>query len=113
MVRAANLFAAASIALLIVGLVLSNFIEKTQAMSVRWPGSNTGYVIDFQVPCYGLAGLFAIFACSYALGQYPISQGRNGLQVAKDIVSPCTIHEYISANLGRDAHLRAVGRLRE
>lgn len=73
MIRATNVFAAASIALLVLGLVLSNFIEKTQAMTVGWPGSNTRYAIGFQVPCYGLAGLFAIFACSYALGRIQLS----------------------------------------
>jgi hypothetical protein len=74
MVRAVNLFAAASVALLIVGLVLSNFFEKTQQMSVRWPGSHTGYGIGCQVPCYGLAGLFAFLACFYALGWIRLSE---------------------------------------
>jgi len=37
-------------------------------MSLRWPGSHSGYIIGTHVPCYGLAGLFAIFACSYAVG---------------------------------------------
>jgi hypothetical protein len=74
MVRAVNLFAAASVALLIVGLVLSNFFEKTQLMSVRWPGSHSGYIIGCNVPCYGLAGLFAIFACFYALGWIRLSE---------------------------------------
>jgi hypothetical protein len=68
MVRATNLFAAASVALLVSGLVLSNFFEKAAKMSVWWPGSHTGYIIGCQVPCYGLAGLFAIFACFYAVG---------------------------------------------
>ena len=73
MIRATNVFAAASVGLLVLGLVLSNFIGKTQVMSVRWPSSNTGYVIGFQVPCYGLAGEFAIFACAYALGWIRLS----------------------------------------
>ncbi|MGA7317308.1 MAG: hypothetical protein WBX22_25425 [Silvibacterium sp.] len=67
MVRAANLFAAASVTLLIVGLVLSNLVKKPQHMSVIWPGSHTGYIIGCEVPCYGLAGLFAVFAFSYTL----------------------------------------------
>jgi hypothetical protein len=67
MVRATNLFAAASATLLILGLVLSNFLATREGMSVSWPGSSTGYIIGYHVPCYGLAGLFAIFACLYAL----------------------------------------------
>lgn len=74
MARASNLFAAASFTLLIVGLVLSNFSKKSQ-MSVSWPGSHTGYIIGYQVPCYGLPGLFAIFACSYALRWIRLSEG--------------------------------------
>jgi hypothetical protein len=66
MVRATNLFAAASATLLILGLILSNFFP-TRGMSVWWPGSSMGRIIGFQIPCYGLAGLFAIFAFSYAL----------------------------------------------
>jgi len=73
MIRATNAFAAASVALLVLGLVLANFIDKTKGMFVRWPGSSTSYGIGFQVPCYGLAGLFAIFACSYALGRIQLS----------------------------------------
>ena len=74
MVRTSTLFAAASGALLIVGLVLSNFFGKTQLMYLRWPGSPTGYIIGSHVPCYGLAGLFAIFACSYAVGWFRMSE---------------------------------------
>ena len=73
MIRATNVFAAASVALLVLGLALSNVFAKTQGMSVRWPGSNMGYVIGYQVPCYGLAGLFAICACFYAWGFIQLS----------------------------------------
>ena len=73
MVRATNLFAAASVTLLILGLVLSNFLA-TQHMSVRWPGSSTRHIIGYHVPCYGLAGLFAIFAFSYALHWIRLNQ---------------------------------------
>lgn len=73
MVRATNLFAAASATLLILGLILSNFVSK-RGMSITWPGSNTLHVIGLHVPCYGLAGLFAIFAFSYALRWIPANQ---------------------------------------
>ena len=43
-------------------------------MGVKWPGSHMGYIIGLQVPFYGLAGLFAIFACSYALGWLRLSE---------------------------------------
>ena len=78
MVRATNLFAAASVALLIGGLVLANFSAKTTAFSVGWPGSQMRYGIDYHVPCYGLAGLFAIFACFYALGRIRLGEGFIG-----------------------------------
>jgi hypothetical protein len=72
MVRAGNLFAAASIVLLVFGLVLSNFFEKTSSMTVTLPSST--YAVGYQVPCYGLAGLFAIFACFYALNWIRLSE---------------------------------------
>ena len=80
MVRASatNLFAAASVALLIGGLVLSNFFEKEANMSVSWPGAHAGYIIGCQVPCYGLAGMFAIFACSYAVGWLRLGEATIG-----------------------------------
>lgn len=74
MVRTANLFAVASTVLLISGLVLGTLFEKTQSMAVTWPGSHTRYAVGYQVPCFGLAGLFAIFACSYALHWIPLSK---------------------------------------
>lgn len=74
MVRATNLFAAASVALLISGLVLANFFAKTTAMAIRWPGSQTAYGIGYHVPCYGLAGLFAVFACFYAVGRIQLGE---------------------------------------
>lgn len=74
MVRATNLFAAASATLLILGLILSNLLAARQRMKVSWPGSSTGYIIGFHVPCYGLAGLFAIFAFSYALRWIRVNQ---------------------------------------
>ena len=43
-------------------------------MSLRWPGSHSGYIIGTHVPCYGLAGLFAIFACFYGIGWIPLSK---------------------------------------
>jgi hypothetical protein len=78
MVRATNLFAVASVALLVSGLVLSNFFEKAANMSVRWPGSHTGYIIGCQVPCYGLAALFAIFGCFYAVGWIRLGEALAG-----------------------------------
>lgn len=78
MVRATNLFAAASATLLILGLVLSNFLANRQAMSVRWPGSHMGHVIGYHVPCYGMAALFAIFACSYSLHWIRVNQAIMG-----------------------------------
>ncbi|HKO11024.1 MAG TPA: hypothetical protein VJV22_03590 [Acidobacteriaceae bacterium] len=65
MIRAENLFAGAAITLLILGLVLPNILKTTQHMTVTWPGST--FMIGYQVPCFGLAALFAAFACSYAL----------------------------------------------
>ena len=67
MLRVANLFAAASAALLILGLLLSHSLKARQMMSLHWPGSNTTYLIGCHVPCYGFAGMFAIFACTYAM----------------------------------------------
>jgi hypothetical protein len=67
MIRAVNLFAAASATLLILGLILSNFFETRELMSVSWPRSHAGYIIGCHVPCYGLAGLFAVFAFLHAL----------------------------------------------
>ena len=78
MVRAANLFVAASVTLLIVGLVLSNSFKKPPLMSVSWPGSHTGYIIGCEVPCYGLAALFAVFACSYAVRWIRLSDATAG-----------------------------------
>ena len=78
MVRTANLFAGASVALLVSGLVLSIFFEKATPLSVRWPGSHTGYIIGCQVPCYGLAGLFAIFGCFYAVGWIRLGEALAG-----------------------------------
>lgn len=74
MVRAANLFATASVTLLIAGLILSNCFEKPRLMSMHLPGSYTAYAIGCEVPCYGIAGLFAVFACSHALGWIRLSE---------------------------------------
>jgi len=74
MSRAANLFAGASAALVILGLLLSKFFATRQLMSVTWPGSKATHVIGCEVPCYGLAGLFALFACAYALSWIRLSE---------------------------------------
>ena len=78
MLRAANLFAAASVTLLILGLLLSNAFKKPQLMSLTWPGSHTGYIIGCEVPCYGMAALFAVFACSYAVRWIRLSDAMVG-----------------------------------
>ena len=74
MARAANLFASASVTLLIAGLILSNCFSRPRLMAVHLPGSHTAYGIGCEVPCYGMAGLFAIFACSHALGWIRLSE---------------------------------------
>ncbi len=43
-------------------------------MGFTWPGARMGYVVGCQVPCYGLAGIFAIFACFYALNSIRLSE---------------------------------------
>lgn len=68
MVRVANLFASASVTLLIAGMILSNCFGKPRLMAVHLLGSHAAYGIGCEVPCYGMAGSFAIFACSHALG---------------------------------------------
>lgn len=73
-VRASNLFAVASGALILLGLMLSEFFPKVSSMGFRWPGARLGHVVGCQVPCYGLAGVFAIFACFYALSSTRLSE---------------------------------------
>ena len=64
--RAANLFALASIVLLALGVIFSNFVKGSHSMTIALP--RTQFAVSYEVPCYGVAALFALFACTYALG---------------------------------------------
>ena len=69
--RTHNLFAVASVILLILGLLFS---VKYQSFSLTLTGPKSTYAIGYNVPCYGLAGLFALYACSYAAGWIALSK---------------------------------------
>jgi hypothetical protein len=63
--RTATIFAIAAAFLLVFGLMLQLFVSGHQFMSITL--RKTGYMIDYQVPCYATAALCALFACLYAL----------------------------------------------
>jgi hypothetical protein len=65
MQRAATVFAIAAAFLLVLGLMLQLFVAGHQFMSITL--RKTGYIIDYQVPCYAIAALCALFAFLYAL----------------------------------------------
>ena len=73
MQRSEHLFAIASAALLISGLLLTRTVGTQNGMSISWPGSSTTFGIDLWVPCYGIAALFGAFACVYAIPYWRLS----------------------------------------
>jgi hypothetical protein len=71
MPRVENLSAITSIALLIAGVLLPHFAPNS-GWSMTWRG--TGYGFSYQMPCYGIASLFGVFAFLYSIGYVPFDK---------------------------------------
>ncbi len=71
MPRVENLSAITSMALLIAGVLLPHFAPNS-GWSMTWRG--TGYGFSYQMPCYGIASLFGVFAFLYSIGYIPFDK---------------------------------------
>jgi hypothetical protein len=71
MQRVANLCVITGIFLLAAGILIPYLMPNT-GWSLHWRG--TGYGFSWQMPCYGLAALFSLFAFLYSISYLPFDK---------------------------------------